>query len=173
MPDVPPAPEEPPPAGFLDPWDRAILEAIALDDELVTLDQLSERTGISVAILEALAREGLLIGKPGETGTLYRMGDADAISAGFELLGSGLPLAELLELARRMNQAMQPIATDAVSVFERFVRDSVEATAESDAEAAERLTEAFRKMLPATGRLVAHHFRRLLLASAERRLTEG
>ncbi len=156
----------------LDPWDRAVLEAMNVEDELVTLDELSRRTGISSTILEALAREGLLIGSPGDTGPLYRIGDTEAISAGMELLGSGLPLAELLELARRMNEAMQPIAQDAVAVFERFVRDSVEATATTDTEAATRLTEAFRTMLPATGRLVDHHFRRLLIASAERRLLE-
>jgi hypothetical protein len=70
-----------------------------------------------------------------------------------------------------MNDAMQPIATRAVELFANFVRDSVEATAGSEDDAARRLVAAFTTMLPATGRLVEHHFRRLLLADAKRRLT--
>jgi hypothetical protein len=37
----------------------------------------------------------------------------------------------------------------------------------SDAEAAERLVATFRDLLPAVTALVAHHFRRVLLAVAE------
>jgi hypothetical protein len=84
---------------------------------------------------------------------------------------AGLPLAELLELARSMNDAMQPVADRAVEVFAEFVRDSVEANAGSEEDAARRLVEAFTTMLPATGRLVDHHFRRLLIAGARARLT--
>jgi DNA-binding transcriptional MerR regulator len=156
----------------LDPWDKAILEAMATGNDLVTLEQLSERTGISTSILEALAREGLLIPRTRQPEERYDLADSEALQAGFELLGAGLPLAELLELAREMNEAMRPIAARAVTVFERFVRDSVEASAGSEAEATQRLTEAFEKMLPATGRLVDRHFRRLLIAHAENRLKE-
>jgi hypothetical protein len=69
-----------------------------------------------------------------------------------------------------MDLAMRPVAERAVEVFARFVRDSVEANAGSETDAAERLVDAFRSMLPATGDLVAHHFRELLIADARRRL---
>jgi hypothetical protein len=46
----------------------------------------------------------------------------------------------------------------------------VRGTAASDDEAAERLVTAYRDMLPATERLVAHHLRRRLLAEAGERI---
>jgi len=161
----------------LDPWDRALLDALErplVDDEAtaepLTLEQLAERTGISSVLLEMLAREGLLRARRQDPEPRYDPADAEAVAAGFELLEAGLPLAELLDLARRTDEAMRPIAAQAVEVFARFVRDSVEATAESEEEAARRLVAAFRRMLPATGRLVGHHFRTLLVTEAHRRL---
>ena len=99
--------------------------------------------------------------------------EAEAVAAGLQLVEAGLPLAELMNLAREMDEAMRPIAAKAVDVFATYVRDSVEATAESDVDAAARLVSAFRTMLPATSRLVGHHFRGLLLAHARTRMTES
>jgi hypothetical protein len=59
-----------------------------------------------------------------------------------------------------------------VGLFERYVRDQIRASAPSDEEAASRLVESFRKLLPATTTLVAHHFRRVLLATAQRQIEE-
>lgn len=155
----------------LDPWDRALLDAVDGGDELATLDELAARAEVSLPLLEALARGGLLIPKATDPDR-YDPGEADAVSAGLQLVEAGLPLAELMNLARQMDKAMRPIAAQAVDVFATFVRDSVEATAESDVDAAARLVEAFRTMLPATSRLVGHHFRGLLLAHARARMTE-
>lgn len=155
----------------LDPWDRALLDAVDGADELATLDELAARADVSLPLLEALARGGLLIPKATDPDR-YDPGEADAVSAGLQLVEAGLPLAELMNLARQMDEAMRPIAARAVEVFATFVRDSVEATAESDVDAAARLVEAFRTMLPATSRLVGHHFRGLLLAHARARMTE-
>lgn len=155
----------------LDPWDRALLDAVDGADALATLDELAARAEVSLPLLEALARGGLLIPKATDPDR-YDPGEADAVSAGLQLVEAGLPLAELMNLARQMDEAMRPIAAQAVDVFATFVRDSVEATAESDVDAAARLVEAFRTMLPATSRLVGHHFRGLLLAQARARMTE-
>ncbi len=162
------------PTNRLDPWDRALLQALDAPDgdvQLVDLDELSEMTGISRVVLEALDREGLLEARASDSDRRFAPADAEALAAGLSLLEAGLPLAELLALARSLDQAMRPIASEAVEVFSTFVRDSVEAGAETDSAAAERLVEAFRTMLPATGRLVDHHFRRLLVAEARRRMT--
>jgi hypothetical protein len=67
---------------------------------------------------------------------------------------------------------MQPVVEQAIDLFIRFVRDSVEANAGSEDEAARRLVDAFTTMLPATGRLVDHHFRSLLIDGARRRLQQ-
>lgn len=158
----------------LDPWDAALLAALDLpadgEEELLTLDEMAARTAMPPAVLEALAREGLLIARATDGAARYRPEDVEAVRAGMELVEAGLPLAELFDLARQMDQAMRPVADRAVDAFARFVRDSVEATAHDDQEAATRLVKAFRAMLPATGRLVDHHFRSLLIAGARSRL---
>jgi len=158
----------------LDPWDSALLSALDAPDSgsLETIDELAESSGISQPLLEVLAREGLLIPQIDEPSPLFDPSDAEAVKAGLELVSDGLPLAELLDLARNMDEAMRPVAEQAVDVFARFVRDSVEASAATGEEAAARLVEAFRSMLPATSRLVAHHFRSLLVASARERITD-
>jgi DNA-binding transcriptional MerR regulator len=164
--------------GDLDVADEALASALAEPapgdgaGELLTLDRLAELTGVSPALLAALQREGLLepVERDGEA--LYSAGDARTIAAGLTLLDAGLPLGELLALARAHDRVMRGIAEQAVELFARFVRDPIRAAASSEEEAAERLVEAFRTMLPATSALVASHFERVLLAAARRRMEE-
>lgn len=158
--------------GDMDPRDAALRRALGPDEaqSLHTLIDLAEKTGLSPALLEALNREGLLLPREDGPEPLFHLDDADAIRAGLELVEAGLPLAELLEVARLADQAMRPVAEAAVDAFVRFVSDPVEGTAPSEEEAASRLVEAFETMLPATRRLIGHHFERLLLEDARRRL---
>lgn len=156
----------------MDPRQDALRRALAGTggpSRLLTLEELADESGLSPALLEALARQGLLLARS-EDPDLYHPDDAAAVSAGLELVSAGLPLAELLELARRADEALRPVAEAAVEVFARFVLDQVEATAQSGDEVSEGLVEAFEAMLPAAGRLVSHHFQRLLEAGARTRL---
>lgn len=154
----------------LDPWDLALRDALAPPEELVTQAELAERTGIPPTLLEVVVREGFL--KPAliDPEPLFDPADVAGVRSGIALVEHGLPLGELLDLARRMDAAMQPVAEQAIEVFARFVRDSVEANAKSDEDAARRLLEAFSQMLPAASHMVEHHFRALLVEGAKRRL---
>lgn len=168
-------------SGDLDAADEALASALAQSSiaagavrshELLTLDRLAERTGVSTALLAALQREGLLEPVEHDGEVLYSAGDVTTIEAGLALLEAGLPLGELLALARNHDRAMRAIAEQAVELFARFVRDPIRAAAASEEEAAERLVQAFRTMLPATSSLVASHFERLLLGAARKRIEE-
>lgn len=165
----------PSPPARLDPWDEALLAALdhSTSGHLLTLDELAKAADLSPTLLEVIVREGFLTPRQNGETPRFDPADIEPIKAGLALVEAGLPLGELLDLARRTDAAMRPVAEEAVEVFARFVRDSVEASAGSEEEAAERLVEAFRAMLPATGRLVDHHFRRLLLEGARRRLGPG
>jgi alkylhydroperoxidase/carboxymuconolactone decarboxylase family protein YurZ len=66
---------------------------------------------------------------------------------------------------------MVAIATRAVDLFDRHVREPIRDTAGSEEAAAAELVAAFDTLLPAVTNLVATHFRRVLLATAEERLT--
>lgn len=156
----------------LDPWDRALLEALHPATDLVTLDELAVRTKIPPTLLEVVVREGFLKPVSSVPEPLFDPGDVEPIKAGLSLVEAGLPLGELLDLARKMDAAMQPVVDQTIDLFVRFIRDSVEANAGSDEEAARRLVEAFSAMLPATGRIVDHHFRSLVLEGARQRLEQ-
>lgn len=158
----------------LDPWDAALLEALDAGGtgQKMTISELADASGISAPLLEALAREGLLMPSGDEAEPRYDPADAATVQAGLALIQAGLPLAELMKLARDMDDVMRPMAARAIEVFATYVRDSVEASAESDDAAADQLVEAFRTMLPATSELVGRHFRRLLIEGAKQRLTD-
>lgn len=157
----------------VDAADAALLQAVA-DDEQAPFDlpALAVETGATTVLLEAVARAGLLLPHHVDTdGTArYSAADAHAVKAGLVLLDAGLPLAELLEIARHTDAAVGTIADHAVEAFLRFVRDPASSSADNPDELAERLITAYQRMLPATERLVAHHLRRRLLAAVAARV---
>lgn len=154
-------------SGELDAADEALVTALAApgpsdSDELITAEELSGRSGIPVALLEAVAREGLLVPQRGG----YTSADVDVARAGLRLLEQGLPLPELLVLARAHHRAVRVVAEQAVELFDRHVRQPLRASGLPDEEAAARLVDAFQALLPATATVVTHHFTRTLLAVA-------
>ncbi|MGQ0679318.1 MAG: MerR family transcriptional regulator [Actinomycetota bacterium] len=165
--------------GELDRADEALVEALAgpvpgeegeENEEFLTVDELAERIGVSPALIHAIERENLLVPRMHDGIPQYTSADAAAASAGLTLLETGLPLSELLDLAREHNASARRTAERAVEMFDKYVRGPIREEAASDEEAATQLVEAFRKMLPATVALVAHHFRRVLLATAQDRI---
>ncbi|MGH8896094.1 MAG: MerR family transcriptional regulator [Egibacteraceae bacterium] len=164
-------------AGELDPGEEALAGALAgplpgedvASEEQLGLADLAERTGMSLVVLEAVEREGMLVPR-GDGDRPYTTADVDAVQAGLALLGAGVPLSELLALARRQDEAMQAIAEHAVDLFARYVRDPIRGSAACDEEASQRMVDALHAMLPAAGAVVAHHFRRRLLAAARARI---
>jgi DNA-binding transcriptional MerR regulator len=160
-------------AGELDASEQALALALAGGAERsLAAEDVAARTGVPVTLLEALAREGLL--EPiGEDEPRYDPGDVETVRAGLALLESGVPLSELLDLARRHDAAMRATAEHAVDLFARFVRDPIRAQHADEAEVAERTVEALHAMLPATATLVGQHFRRLLVAATHPCETRG
>ena len=157
-------------AGELDAADEALVTAVAADedeDPLFTIEELADRTGIPLGLLRAVVKEGLLV--PRRTGGADRFTAADvtAGAAGLRLLEAGLPLPEILDLARRHHAAMREVAERAVELFDTHVRHPLRDSGLEDEEAAARLVEAFTTLLPATTELVTHHFQRTLLNVAQ------
>ncbi|MDQ3538586.1 MAG: MerR family transcriptional regulator [Actinomycetota bacterium] len=145
---------------------------VAAADQRLSLDDLAQRTGASRPLLEAIAREGLLVPRDEDSQRPYTTADADALVAGLTLLSAGVPLSELLALAREHDRAARAVADSAVELFARYVRDPIRNSAGSDAEAAERMVEALHLMLPAAGALLSHHFQRRLLAAGRARIAD-
>lgn len=162
--------------GELDRADEALVTAItALDggdpaadpDDTFTIDELAARSGIPLPLLRSVLREGLLVPRKVGGEDRYTSADVAAAKAGRVLLEAGLPLPEILGLARQHHAAMRAVAERAVGLFDTHVRQPLQDVGFDDDEAAERLVDTFNKLLPATTTIVTHHFRRTLLAVAQ------
>jgi DNA-binding transcriptional MerR regulator len=154
-------------AGELDPSDEPLLAAVAgagagRGGRPLTLAALAEHSGIPLGLLQAAEREGLIAPVAGR----YSTADADAAKAGLRLLELGLPLPELLDLARRHHDHVRSVAEEAVALFDQHVRKPLQDGGLPAEDAASQLVEAFQAILPATLVLVGHHFERTLLAVA-------
>lgn len=129
----------------------------------LTPDELVRRTGVPVAVVDALTEAGLI--SPDAGGT-FAASDADLVAAGIALLDAGLPLGELLHLARRHDEAIHAVAEEAVAMFDRHVRQPILEGPGSAEDKADRLVQAFETLFPAVTDLVSHHFGRVILELA-------
>ncbi len=136
-------------------------------EELLSTEQFAQASGVPASLLQAIEREGIQLGLRVDGEVRYTTGDIDLVRVALRLLDAGLPLGDLLALARDHHQAMRSVAERAVELFDERIRKPIRDTAATDDEAAERLVSAFRELLPAVTALVEHHFRRVLLAVAE------
>ena len=130
------------------------------------IQELARRSGIPLPLLEAVTREGFLVPYVHDGENRYTDADVGAAAAGLTLLEAGLPLPEVMDLARRHHAAMREVAERAVAVFDGHVRQPLRASGAPPEEAAARLVDAFQTLLPATMAIVTHHFRRTLLGVA-------
>lgn len=138
--------------------------------EWITLEELADRSGVPAPLLASIEREGLPIGREIDGVTRYAAGDVELVRTGLRLLSAGLPLGELIALARAQTVAARSIAEEAVRLFDEYVRTPIKQSAASEEEAAGKLVGAFGDLLPTVTALVAHHFRRVLLQVAEEHL---
>lgn len=138
----------------------------------MTLDEVAAEAEVVPAVVEALVREGLLAPRATDPDR-WSQGDAHAVRDGLALVEAGVPLGELLDLARRTDEGLRSVAEQAVDTFLRFVRDPVLGAATDEQDAGRKLVEAFDAMLPATARLLSSHFERLVVEAATRRLEDA
>jgi DNA-binding transcriptional MerR regulator len=139
-------------------------------DELLTLAEFADRSGVPPSLIQAVEREGVPFGRRSNGEVRYTTSDIEIVRVALRLLEFGLPLGDLLGLARDAHEAMRALAERAVDLFDEHVRKPIRDTAPSDAAAAEQMVQAFRELLPAVTELVSHHFRRVLLEVAGKRV---
>ena len=164
-------------AGELDPADEPLAAAVAGAEatdggaeELFGMDELADRVGVPQAMLDSLLREGLLIPRVVAGEPRFTAADVATLTGGMRLLEAGLPLPELFALARHHHAVTREVATEAVKMFDTWVRKPIRASDLPEDEKADRLVEAFHSLLPAVAALVAHHFQRILLQVAQEHL---
>jgi DNA-binding transcriptional MerR regulator len=148
--------------------DQALLTAIEEEtaEPCYSRHELAAELGVPQALLLSVEKAGLAEAQEEEDGsTRYTESDLKAARGALKLLGYGFPLTRLLLLAVRHHRATRRTVDDAIDLFDRYVRKP--GGARQDPEAVAR---AFKEMLPLVSALVAHHFQRLLVNRALRRL---
>ena len=136
----------------------------------LTLDELASPSGVPASLIQAVEREGIAVGRRVDGQVRYSSADVDVVRTALRLLEFGLPVGELLGLARDADAALRTLAVRAVDLFDAHVREPIRDTVGADPSGGARTAEAFEALLPAVTALIANHFRRVVLEEAERRL---
>jgi DNA-binding transcriptional MerR regulator len=136
----------------------------------LTLDELASASGVPASLIQAVEREGIAVGRHVDGEVRYSNADVEVVRTALKLLEFGLPVGELLGLARDADEALRALAVRAVDLFDAHVREPIRDTVGADPGGGARTAEAFEALLPAVTALIANHFRRVVLEEAERRL---
>src|SRR5438270_1130750 len=158
-------------AGELEASDEPLVAAITSPaaPETLTLSELSARSGVATALLKMLDQAGLLQPVlPANDGEepRYPAQDLEAVAAGLKLVEAGVPLAELMDLGREHAASVEHTARRAVELFDRHIRERIQAAGNSQEQAEAALLKVFNELLDASGTLVRQHFQRALLRAA-------
>ena len=155
-------------AGELEASDEALVAAVTHPPapQSLTLRELSERSGVAEPLLLSLEQAGLLVPSAGGEEPVYPADDLDAIAAGMKLISAGVPIGELMDLGKEHAASVDRTARRAVDLFDRFVRERIQAEGGETEAAERRLLQTFNELLEASATLVRHHFERTVLRAA-------
>jgi DNA-binding transcriptional MerR regulator len=131
--------------GDLDATDAPLAAAVAATDaeapeEFLTLPELAERSGVPEPLLEAIARDGLLVARSHDGGERYTTSDVAIVQHGLRLLEAGLPMADLLAVTALVGHHFRRVLLEVAQTHLESVGEPTEVAA-VNAEAA-RLIES-------------------------------
>src|SRR6266700_1005688 len=155
-------------AGELEASDEALVAAVTRPTapQTLTLGELAERSGVAEPLLSSLEQAGLLVPLEGGEQPLYPADDLEAIAAGMKLIAAVVLIGSLMELGKEHAAAVDRTARRAVDLFDRYVRERIQAEGGETEAAERRLLQTFNDLLEASGTLVRHHFQRTVLRAA-------
>ena len=155
-------------SGELEPSDEALVAAVTHPPapQTLTLAELAERSGVAEPLLLSLEQAGLLVPTDDGDEPRYPADDLVAIASGMKLIAAGVPIGSLMEVGKDYAAAVDRTARQAVDLFDRHVRERIQAEGGETEAAERRLLQTFNELLEASGILVRHHFQRTLLRAA-------
>lgn len=156
-------------SGTRDTADRGLLEALAsrsVGEGTVSRGELASETGVPEALVGAVIQAGLIEPVEIQGEERFPRGDLEMVSGALEILGLGLPLDRLLELAAQHAANVDALAEQAIDLFDDHVRKP-RGSGDRDEEEVRR---AFERLLPRATQIVALHFQRTVVARALARL---
>lgn len=154
--------------------DRALLTAIEEEGAEPGFDSATaaRQLGIPHALLASVEHAGLAEAQEHADGSKrYSEGDLRVARGALKILGYGFPLTRLLALAVKHDRSIRKTVDGAIDLFDQYIRKRTRArNGEADPAA---VTAAFKEMLPLVTGLVAHHFQRVLVNRALKRLKKS
>ena len=148
------------------PQDHDLLEALAaqsVGEGTITRAELAEETGVPEALVSAVVQAGLISPIEIRGEERFPRSDLEMVVGALEILGMGLPLDRLLELATQHAANVDALAEQAIDLFDDHVRKP---RGEDD----ESVRLVFERLLPQATQIVALHFQRTVVARALARL---
>lgn len=151
--------------------DRALLAAIAdaSAEPHFSGSEVAEQLDLPRSLIAMIEKSGLVDDSLAEDpGRRFSRSDLDVARGAMRLLRYGFPVTRLLGLAVRHDRSVRRVVDEAIDLFDEHVRKA--AGGDEDPEA---VAEAFRELLPVVTALVAHHFQRVLVHRAIKRLKKS
>ncbi len=146
--------------------ERGLLAALAAEsvgEGTLSRVELAIETGVPEALLASAIQAGLIQPLEIRGQERFSRSDLEMVVAALGLLGTGMPLDGLLQLAARHTEDVDRLAEQAIDLFDDHVRKPL-------GEDEEGVARAFERLLPQATRIVALHFQRTLVARALARL---
>ena len=146
--------------------DSDLLEALAarsVGEGTLTLAELAEETGVPEALVSAVVQAGLIAPIEIRGEERFPRSDLEMVAGALEILGMGMPLDRLLELAAQHAANVDALAEQAIDLFDDHVRKPRGKDDES-------VRLVFERLLPQATQIVALHFQRTVVARALARL---
>lgn len=146
--------------------ERSLLESLAaqrVGEGTVSRAELATETGVPEALIASAVQSGLIA--PVEIGgeERYPRSDLEMVVAALEILGMGMPLDRLLELAAEHAEGVDRLAEQAIDLFDDHIR-------KPRGEDEDAVRSVFERLLPRATRIVALHFQRTVVTRALARL---
>lgn len=146
--------------------DAGLLEALAtrtVGEGTISLAALAEETGMPEGLIASVVEAGLIQPLEIRGEQRFPRSDLDMLRGALEILGMGLPLDRLLELAAQHAAGVDQLAEQAIDLFDDHIRKPRDGDDES-------VRLAFERLLPQVTQIVALHFQRTIVARALARL---
>jgi DNA-binding transcriptional MerR regulator len=158
-------------AGSDERSDRILLGVIeqSAESSRFSTAELASELGLPKTLLTAVEKAGLAEPAPGLAGTRrYTKSDLRVATGAAKLIGFGFPFTRLLKLAISHDRSVRKTVDEAIDLFDAHIRKS-----SGNSEDPEAVAAAFRELLPVVSALVAHHFERVLISRALKRLKKS
>jgi len=149
--------------------DKSLLDALAaqrVGGGTVSRAELAAETGVPEALIAAAVQSGMIAPVEIDGEERFPRSDLEMVVAALEILGMGMPLDRLLELAAEHAASVDRLAEQAIDLFDDYVR-------KPRGEDEEAVRRVFERLLPRATQIVALHFQRTVVTRALARLRSG